>query len=194
MSGFKFTNSDQEAPGELPTEFSITASTSTDIWVKPPDTKRFDAPILHKIFPLSSFARARVSVSANWKDLYDQGGLILVVPQKDGTKHWVKTGIEFYKGQAMASTVSSTDNGSDWSLLPIPGGGSSVTIEMVKEDGSLWIYIIEGVRHVPIREVTWILADAENKGDCWLGAFAAKPSNEGGKLEVIFAHLLIETS
>jgi uncharacterized protein len=194
MSSFKFENTDQTVPDPLPADFTITTPTSTDIWIKPPSTNRFNAPILHQTFPLSSFQKARVSVSGLWKDLYDQGGLILVVPQSDGTTHWVKTGIEFYEGQPMASTVAATSKGADWSLLSIPGGRTSVTIEMVNEKGSLWIYVIEGVKHVPVREVAWILGDAESKGDCWVGAFAAKPSETGGKLDVNFSHLVIEKS
>ncbi len=195
MSGFKFENTDQTAPDPLPTEFTITTPPSTDIWIKPPSTHRFNAPILHRTVPLQSFLKARVAVSAAWTDLYDQGGLILVVPQKDGTTHYIKTGVEFYKGTPMASTVTATERGADWSLLPIPGGGSSLTVEMVREDdGSLWVYIIEGVRRLPVREVTWILADSENKGDCWVGAYAAKPAEKGEKLDVTFAHLVIETS
>jgi regulation of enolase protein 1 (concanavalin A-like superfamily) len=193
MSAFKFANSDQRAPEELATEFSISAPPSTDIWVKPPDTKRFNAPILYQTLPLSSFSKARVSVSANWKEQYDQGGLILVVKQQDGDTHWVKTGLEFYDGRPMAGTVAASDRGADWSLLPVPGGGQSVTVEMVNEQGSLWIFVLEGVRRLPVREVTWVLADAKDK-ECWVGVYAAKPDSAGGELDVTFAHLVIERS
>ena len=30
------------------------------------------------------------------------------------------------------------------------------------------------------------------KGECWIGAYAAKPSQEGGDLEVKFSHLVVE--
>lgn len=199
MAGFTFTNSDLEAPSSLPTEFTITAPPSTDIWRKPPSTHSFTAPILHRTFPLSSFVKARLAVSANWRTLYDQGGLILVVPQAEGTHKWVKTGIEFVHGRANVSTVAA-DRWADWSLLPLANeGGHSVTVEMVREkDGSLWIYVIEGVERKPIREVTWVFEEAEHNGpkdrECWVGAYAAKPSKEGEGLTVSFGHLVIETN
>lgn len=198
MSGFTFTNTDREAPSTLPTEFTITAPPSTDIWRKPPSTHSFTAPILHRIIPLSTFSKARVAVSAKWGTRYDQGGLVLVLPQPDGTKKWIKTGIEFVNGRAHVSTVAA-DRWADWSLLPLANDeGSSATVEMAKEeDGSLWIYVIEGVERRPIREVTWVFEDAGHKGDvereCWIGAYAAQPSAEGKGLEVSFGHLVIET-
>lgn len=198
MAGFKFTNSDREAPTTLPTEFTITAPPATDIWRKPPSTNRFSAPILHRTLPLSSFSKARLAVSAKWDTLYDQGGLILVLPQADGKHKWIKTGIEFAYGKANVSTVAA-DRWADWSLLALSNeGGSSVTVEMVKEDdGSLWVYVIEGVERRPIREVTWVFADGEDgaqgERECWVGAYAAKPSDQGQALEVSFGHLVIET-
>ncbi len=199
MAGYTFTNSDREPPNSLPTEFTITAPPSTDIWRKPPSTHSFTAPILHRTLPLSSFLKARLAVSAKWETLYDQGGLILVVPQHDGTHKWVKTGIEFVHGRAKVSTVAA-DRWADWSLVPLANeGGNSVTVEMAREEGgSLWVYVIEGVERRPIRKVTWVFEDAEHDGqkgrECWVGAYAARPSKEGEGLEVSFGHLLIETN
>jgi regulation of enolase protein 1 (concanavalin A-like superfamily) len=195
MSGLKFTNSTQDVPREadLPTEFSITATSSTDVWSKPPSTEAFNAPILHKTVPLSTFHKARVAVSANWVQLYDQGGLIFVVNSPDGTRKWVKTGIEFVDNTANVSTVAK-DRWADWSLLPIiPAGGHAATIEMVREDGSLWIYLNQGLKRTPIREVTWAFED-EGEKECWIGIYAAKPSKDGPDLVVSFRHLVIDLS
>lgn len=192
MSTFKFTNSDQEAPSELPNEFTVTASPNTDIWLKPPED-RFNAPILHQTCPLKSFQKARVAVSANWKIQYDQGGLVLVINKSDGIRQWVKTGVELFDGRANVSTVAA-NRGADWSLLPMPSGGAAATVEMAREKGSLWIYLIEGIKRTPIREVTWAFENEDDKTECWIGVFAAKPSKVGGNLDVKFVHLVIETS
>lgn len=192
MSGFKFSNTDQTPPSELPIDFTITAPPGTDIWKKPPSTNAFNAPILHHTIPVSSFAKARVAVTADWKHLYDQGGLILVLPQADGSKKWIKTGIEFVDGKAMISTVV-TDRYADWSLQPLPqAGGNSVTVEMERAGVSLWVYVIQGVERRPIRKVAWVFEEGNVKGECWVGAYAAKPSQEGGDLEVTFGHLVVE--
>lgn len=96
--------------------------------------------------------------------------------------------------KANVSTVAK-DRWSDWSLLPIiPPGGHGATIEMVREDGSLWIYLNQGVKRTPIREVTWAFEDEDEGIECWVGIYAARPSAEGGDLVVSFRHLVIDLS
>jgi hypothetical protein len=195
MSKFTFANSTQAVPSDesIPVSFSVMAGPDTDVWDKPPATSRFNAPILYRSIPLKSFKRARVSITAQWTTLYEQGGLILVLHNANGgDRKWIKTGIEFTHGKAHLSTVAK-DRWADWSLLPVPSGGNAATIEVVREqDGSLWIYLVEGISRAPIREVTWAFEEEENT-ECWIGAFAAKPAKDGADLVVDFRHLVIET-
>jgi regulation of enolase protein 1 (concanavalin A-like superfamily) len=193
MPQFKFANSNDKVPGDgtPPSEFTIKAPASTDIWDKPPSTSRFSAPILYQSIPLSSFKRARVAFNALWEKQYDQGGLIIVLNTADGGKKWVKTGIELTHGRPHLSTVAK-DNWADWSLLTVPSGGGAATLEMAKEqDNSLWIYLVEGLQKSPLREITWIFEE-KNVTDCWVGVYAARPSSEGGELPVNFGHLIID--
>lgn len=193
MAGFTFVNSKEKVPGEgdIPVEFTIKASPSTDVWSKPPSTVRFNAPILYKSARLSSFKRAKVSLVANWTNEYDQGGLILVINGPGGSQQWIKTGIEFVKEKSHISTVAK-DRWADWSLLPVPSGGPAATIEMVREqDGSLWIYLFEGIQRVPVREVTWAFED-DDKKECWIGTYVARPSDKGGDLVVNFRHFTVD--
>ncbi|EAW13834.1 uncharacterized protein ACLA_068620 [Aspergillus clavatus NRRL 1] len=190
---FKFANSSEPVPGDghLPCQFSIKTGSSTDVWSKPPSTERFNAPILYRSVPLKSFKRARVCFNANWQQKYDQGGLILVLNNADGTRKWVKTGIELTHGKAHLSTVAK-DRWADWSLVAIPSGGAAATIEIVREpDNSLWVYLVEGIQKSPLREVTWFFED-DSITDCWVGVYAARPSEEGGDLTVNFGHLVID--
>lgn len=192
-SKFTFANSDDPVPGDghLPAQFTIRTSPDTDVWSKPPSTERFNAPILYRSIQLQSFKRARVAFNAPWQQLYDQGGIILVLNGADGSRKWVKTGIELTHGRPHLSTVVK-DRFADWSLLPVPSGGGAATLELVKEaDNSLWIYLVEGVQKSPIREVTWIFEE-QNVKDCWIGLYAAKPSKEGGDLVVNFGHLIVD--
>lgn len=193
MSEFKFVNSNEQVPGAgtLPAEFTIKARPSTDIWSKPPKTQRFTAPILYQTVPLDSFKRVRVAFNALWKNQYDQGGLILVLHNKDGSHKWVKAGIELTHGRPHLSVVVK-DRWADWSLLPVPSGGGAATLELVREaDNSLWIYLVEGVQKSPIREVTWIFQE-QDVHECWVGVYAARPTQEGGDLPVNFGHLIVD--
>lgn len=189
---YKFANYPNPAPSELPTDFTISAEAKTDLWEKPPSTHSFNCPILYQEIKLSSFKKARVAVTAQWKELYDQGGLCIIIHNADGSRKWVKTGIEFVEDAPHISTVV-TDRWSDWSLKPmLSEGGVGATVELIREeDGSLWVYQLEGVKRSPMREVTWFF-EGDGNEECWVGVYAAKPTGKEA-LEVSFSHLVIET-
>lgn len=75
------------------------------------------------------------------------------------------------------STVTA-DRWADWSLVQTGlRERKEVTMEFErnKQEGTLWIYVIDGEKKVPVREVTWILSEGDDK-ECWIGVFAAKPT------------------
>lgn len=208
---FQYHNYPGHPPSPLPDNFTLCAPPGCDIWRKPPSLDAFDGPICYRTLPLSTFRRARVTVSAEWRTLFDQGGLCLILPSTpDSTtgnirreKKWIKTGIEVYNDTPHVSTVA-CDRWADWGLWPLEGG--KVTVEMEREvaDGkltsTLWVYVVEGERRRPVREVTWVFdgVDEGKGGDCWVGVYAAKPTkdedDEKRQLKVVFNGVRIETS
>ena len=195
-------------PSPLPSRFTLAARPDTDIWRKPPSTFSFDAPILYHSLKLREFKRARVTVKAPWKTLYDQGGLCLYMTsdgEDEKSWKWVKTGIEFYQGRPHIGTVA-CDTWADWSLLELDGDQVTMEIEREVEHGnktsSLWVYLVgnDGKRR-PIREITWVfetLSDGEqSEQSLCIGVYAARPKqdqdNREGRLEVVFQDLEIET-
>ena len=203
---FEALNYDHPIPKDLTQSFVITCPPSTDLWDKPgvkpkdptqptaPPTHSSNAPIIYRRATVSYFRSARVTVSGPWETQYDQGGLALLIIDPSTPRYrWVKTGIEFVHGVANVSTVA-TDGWSDWSLRPSVTEASA-TVEMVsEEDGSLWIYLIDGEGgRSPMREVTWWGA-LDGETEVWVGVYAARPDPEGrgGELEVRFSGLKIE--
>ena len=109
-----------------------------------------------------------MTVSFTWTTIYDQGGLILVFPNKDNpnpdasnagekSKHpqWVKAGIEINDGRPWASVVA-RENWADWSLSIPPAGvtdaqpnnegvtgkGSvKAVIEFERHEGALYVFV-----------------------------------------------------
>ncbi len=59
---------------------------------------------------------AEVKVTGDYRDLYDQAGLMV---RLDETV-WLKCGVEFVDGVQQASAVVTRDH-SDWSVAPLPG-------------------------------------------------------------------------
>ncbi|KAF6235437.1 hypothetical protein HO173_006633 [Letharia columbiana] len=157
---FQYTNSTSPPPSTPTSNFTITAPPpQTSGASPPPTTPSPPPPILHRTLTLTHFHRIRVTVSAPWKTLYDQGGLLFARPRADGEKKWVKAGIEFFDGRACA-TVVAKDNWADWSSVEV--GSDTVTVEFAREaipetdQPSLWVYLVEdGGRRRPIREITW---------------------------------------
>ncbi|EKM83325.1 hypothetical protein AGABI1DRAFT_111753 [Agaricus bisporus var. burnettii JB137-S8] len=146
-----------------PEAFSISAAPGTDLWRKPPAVDIDNAPTLLINAPISihNFHSARVTVSADWNTLYDQGGLALFIPDED-MKKFLKTGVEFAFGEPHVGTVAAS-RWSDWSLVPAPATGK-VTIQVEREidengerTSSLWVYLIDPQtgKKSGIREVTW---------------------------------------
>jgi regulation of enolase protein 1 (concanavalin A-like superfamily) len=73
---------------------------------------------------------AQVRVHANFKDLYDQAGLMVHIDEKT----WIKVGAEFSDGQPMFSTVL-TNGKSDWSVMPAPAYKDGFWIRITVSDG-----------------------------------------------------------
>lgn len=173
-----------DKPGE---RFHITCPPDTDVWEKPPSVHSFNAPIIYTTTNVSSFKSTRATVTGAWKEKYDQGGLILIINSPDGTRRWVKTGIEFLNGKAHVSVVA-TDRWSDWSLRPtLVANGDSAQVEIAREDdGSLWVWLIgEHGEKEPAREIAW-WGDLEEDAEVWVGVYAAKPAKEKTELVVDF--------
>ncbi|KFY35915.1 hypothetical protein V494_05499 [Pseudogymnoascus sp. VKM F-4513 (FW-928)] len=198
---FKSAYFDGATPSPSSNSFTISPDYPTDIWSKPgpPEVTTFNAPIIYKTIPLSKFQRARVTVTADWGTLYDQGGLVFILPSavEGQAGKWIKTGVEFYSGEVYVSTVAK-DNWADWSLVQAGiKGGKEVTLEMERDtkEGTLWIYVLDGEKRIPLREVTWVLSEKEQ--EVWVGVYSATPTTERngrGKLVVEFKNWKLEVN
>lgn len=194
MATWQSLNYDRPIP-DVSKPFSIICPIQTDVWEKPPSTRRFNAPIIYTTSTVGAFKAAEVTVKGKWTYQYDQGGLCLIMNLKDGSRRWVKTGIEMLEGQPLISVVTK-DRWADWGLRPLLEPESKMARLRIEthDDGSLWVYVIdeEGKKH-PMREVTW-WGELDNDTEVYIGPAAAKPSQEGGDLTVDFSDLMVETS
>ena len=178
----------------------IHAPPKTDMWRQPPDIDIHNAPtrLIPTPIGIHRFRSARVTVSANWNTLYDQGGLILFIPGED-TTIWMKTGIEFFEGKPFVASVA-TSRWSDWALMQLgkeKDGKVTIQVERQVREGkkldSLWIYVIdeETGRKMEVREITWWFTQdiwdqkiSKEKSDdrCLLvGVYAARPTVPAGE-------------
>ena len=184
-------------------DHTLKAAPRTDFWYKPPSVNSTNAPV-HHLTSISTkeFHRARVTVTADWTRLYDQGGIFIYFPDLPSIpkRRWLKSGIEFFHERPNLSTVASRE-WSDWSLNHISGKEVTIEVEREKEDeakgfgSSLFVYrVVDGVRdECPIREVTWAF---EIEGEMQVGVYAARPTHagedDGEHLDVALKDFVIE--
>ncbi|EGX95653.1 hypothetical protein CCM_00307 [Cordyceps militaris CM01] len=176
----------------------------TDIWRPAADRDNFTAPFLFTTVSASAFASVQVTVTAPWRTLYDQGGLVLAYPPSSGRAaaaagaRSIKAGVEFTDG-APALGVVGTDILSDWSLSPIVDTArASVTVRIERQGTDAWVYVLEnhGRTRRQLRQVTWAFNKDDGQGlaSCiYVGIYGAKPTRESApadpltKLPVTFS-------
>jgi regulation of enolase protein 1 (concanavalin A-like superfamily) len=153
---------------------------------------------------------ARISFSSNWTEQYDQAGLLFSLRKntappsaEKSPPKWIKTGVEFYNGKPMLSTVA-CDTWADWSVsAPNSGTGSpgtkTWTTILVQKEGdehgmSLWVYeVLETGEKIPLREICWVLGHAPEEWDLEVLALAARPAKDAkGSLEVEIKDMVVE--
>lgn len=191
----------ETTPTTITPHFTLTAPPKTDVWRPSPSEDHFNAPFTYTVLPTQTFHSLAVTVSANWKTLYDQGGLLLLFPSSSPSQpsKWIKTGLEFFSG-APALSVVGNDRYSDWSLCPLPMVGMThATIECERKGETLWVYFVFNGEKRVLREVKWaFLEEREKGGEMWVGVYAAKPTPEAGGdgregIEVVFRDLKLKT-
>ncbi|KAK5717012.1 hypothetical protein LTR17_016154 [Elasticomyces elasticus] len=206
MTSWTATNGAPQPQDPTTTSFTITAPPKTDLWRRDPTPEGdvFDAPYLTTSIAVSSFKSLKVTVTVPWKTQFDQGGLLLIFPDREGkgsgkgSGRWVKGGIEYFNG-APALGVVGTDRFSDWSLAPMPSGSDrTATFEAVKDGTTLWVYVLVDGKRQALREIKWAFVDVKGDEALKVGVYAAKPTPDEGDEEagvkVTFSGLSVETA
>ena len=198
--------SEDQISSDLPTTMVydqpiiIHAPPKTDLWRLPPDIDVDNAPtrLISTPIDIHRFHSARVTVSADWNTSYDQGGLILFIPDEETTT-WIKTGIEVMEVGPSVMSVA-TSQWSDTATLPLEkekGGKMTIQVERQVKEGekldSLWIYIVdeETGRKKEIRQLTWwfrhdipdqkISKETSDNRCLLIGVYAARPTVPAGE-------------
>jgi hypothetical protein len=128
----------QEQDGVL----SVTTGTRTDFWRATHYGFLRDDGHLRFARASGDFTAA-VTVSGDYRALYDQAGLMLRIDER----HWIKAGVEYVEGRGLLSVVVTRDF-SDWSTVPAFAAPDPVRLRLS--------------RHGTAVRVEWSPADAES--------------------------------
>jgi regulation of enolase protein 1 (concanavalin A-like superfamily) len=78
---------------------------------------------------------AEVRLSGQYRDLYDQAGLMVRLDERT----WLKCGVEFVEGVQQASAVV-TREFSDWSVAPLPQNPPSLWLRVKRRKETVEVY------------------------------------------------------
>jgi uncharacterized protein len=113
---------------------------------------------------------AEVDISADYRDQYDQAGLML----RDNEERWIKCGIEFVDGVYYASAVV-TDDYSDWSVAPLAGAPGSIKIRLTREGETITVqYSVDAGPEFLLRSTRLPIDDQVQ-----IGVMCASPQGSG---------------
>jgi regulation of enolase protein 1 (concanavalin A-like superfamily) len=158
---------------------TVTAGADTDFWrLTHSGEVRDDGHLLG--LPLGGDFRMAVTFGADYRDRYDQAGLMLRI---DG-QTWMKTGVEL-DGVHLLSVVV-TRHASDWSMTPLPGRPDApVTIELHRAGDTVTVsYGLAGEADTMLRQAFF------PSGDALAGPMCAAPTGSG--FEARFTDLRLE--
>lgn len=98
--------------------------------------------------PVEGDFTAEVTVSGDYRALYDQAGLMIRLSES----HWIKAGMERTDGKNYFSVVV-TNTMSDWSLVEVPGDPTDIRIRLTRHAEAIRVQYYNPVEatFVPVR-------------------------------------------
>jgi hypothetical protein len=123
----------------------------------------------------------RLRIDGQYRDLYDQAGLMLRVDEAN----WIKTGIEFFDSLQHASAVV-TREFSDWSVVRLPGIPASLWLRITRKAEAVEVfYSLDGKEYTLLR-LAYLVPSAVTQ----VGPMCASP--DGAGFEIVFADFSVQ--
>lgn len=123
-----------------------------------------------------------VKIRGNYKDIYDQAGLMLRVDEK----HWIKTGIEYVDGVQNLSAVVTHDY-SDWSVIPVENSPEVLQMRLERSKEAIQIFYLNEASNYTLLRMTYFPYETIQ-----VGVMCASPDGDG--FEVTFEDYQVNTT
>ncbi len=147
----------------------VTSGAKTDFWQQTHygfvrDNGHFFRQQMHGDFI------AEVKVSGEYRDLYDQAGIMVRLDELN----WMKCGIEFVEGVQQVSAVVTRDF-SDWSVVPLPQNPASLWLRITRRGTAVVVqYSLDGEQYTMLRMAYLTAVDGVS-----VGVMCASPEGNG---------------
>jgi len=124
---------------------------------------------------------AKVKLTGNFKDRFDQMGLMVRLDHEN----YIKTGVEFVDGQLNVSTVV-TNHTSDWSVLPMDRIPPFIWVKVIRQLDALEIFYSLDDQAYTMTRITYL----KENHPVMVGLVAACPDGNG--FEAKFEHFQVK--
>ncbi len=159
----------------------VTTSAKTDFWRR--THYGFIRDNGHFYFDsISTDFVAEVKIRGNYKDIYDQAGLMLRVDEK----HWIKTGIEYVDGVQNLSAVVTHDY-SDWSVIPVQNPPEVLQMRLERTKEAIQIFYLNEASNYTLLRMTYFPYETIQ-----MGVMCASPDGDG--FEVTFEDFMVNVT
>lgn len=119
--------------------------------------------------PVSGNFTATVKVIGQYRDLYDQAGMMVRLDEAN----WMKCGIEYVEDVQNASVVVTRDL-SDWSITPLAGSPPAIWLRVRREDSALTIEYSVDDEHYNLLRLAYLTS-----AQVQVGVMACSPEGAG---------------
>lgn len=120
--------------------------------------------------PMTGPFTADVRITGQYRDLYDQAGLMVRLDETT----WMKCGIEYVDGVQHVSAVVTRDF-SDWSVVPLPQNPPSLWLRVKRDGDTVEVhYSLDGSAYTMLRLAHLTLAETVQ-----VGPMCASPDGSG---------------
>lgn len=158
----------------------FTTNPKTDFWRKTHSGAIADNGHFYYQTVAGNFT-AEVKFSGQYRDLYDQAGLML----RHDESTWLKCGIE-YVNEIYNASVVITHDFSDWSVTPLKENPAAMWLRLVWHQPTIEVYYsLDGAVYNMMRQAYLTTAN-----ELQVGVMACSPTGSG--FEATFEHLKIE--
>jgi len=147
----------------------VVSGARTDFWRRTHDGGLRDSGHFYHRAVEGDF-EAEVSILGDYKDLYDQAGLMVRVDETT----WLKCGVEYVDGVQQASVVVTREY-SDWSVIPLTADPDAVGVRVRRHENTF-------EAHYSVDAGAWILqrqAYLTDRPSVEVGVMAASPTGPG---------------
>lgn len=184
---FTWFNEPKKWSNDTSANIAVHTDGKTDFWRKTHyGFERDNGHFYYRSLPGDQSFTATVNVRGKYNTLYDQGGLMIRIDEKN----WIKCGVEYVDGNQFASVVVTVNGWSDWSIVAI-SSPDVLRLRVKREKEAVHIEYAEGENGEYKMMRLAYFPTIEKSQSMMVGIMCASPGDDTQGFDVNFEGLTI---